>query len=147
MTTLTTQAERDLYLDRCRRQLEVEKAKAPAPVVNERRNQFAIWSIYDEYCPFNDTLLGGMWKGMKKVILENETNQVLWDNVTWSDMETIEFVTMFNGITLKCSLKIEKNNLLLSTRLKKTFQCQPISVHQLEMLIRSVVWPALLLTE
>lgn len=143
---LKTQAERDLYLDRCRRQLDKERANAPEPVLEDDQNRFGIWAIYDEYCPFGaDTPLGEMWEGMKMKSKEGiiPGMNVLWDNVTWSDMETITFVTMFNGITLNCSLKIEKNYLLLSTRLK-TFKTEQISVHQLEMLIRSVVWPALL---
>ena len=140
-----TQAERDLYLDRCRRQLEVERAAAPVPVQdNKDRNRFAAWAIYDVYCPFQDAPRRQLWEGMKQGKVLDEMN-ILWDNVSWSG-EELTFVTMFNGIMLNCSLLLEnnENHLLLSTRLKdEPFKCK-LDLHQLEMLIRSVVWPALL---
>ena len=59
-----SQAERELYLDRCRRQLDLELEKQ-TNVDCANRDRFNVFKIFDSYCPFNDER-AKLWKEMKR---------------------------------------------------------------------------------
>ena len=59
-----TQAERELYLDRCRRQL-VNELEKQTKVDCKDRDRFEVFKIFDSYCPFTDER-AQLWKEMKR---------------------------------------------------------------------------------
>ena len=93
-----SQSERETYLERCRKQLEIELADPIETVQN--RDRFKIFEIYDQYCPFTDVRLD-LWNAMRpeKVVDSN----VIWDNVTWRG-EDLKFSTLFDGNLLHCTI-------------------------------------------
>ena len=130
------QEEREKYLTRCRAQLKVELGQLEGVKEHDR---FSVFKIFDNYCPFDDER-GEMWRGMKAKEGSQGLECVLLDSVAWRG-EELTFVTLFQGISLNCRLLLSNGEFLLRCRLGEF----PVSngLNQLELLIRSVIWPRL----